>query len=123
MIRPGNTKIGSRNTNQLVQEIKEQKQQLPDVKIGQVNLAEELKEGQRLLKEELQKGIDQAILKCNQANESLRQELSGKMDKEVKEVSKEIGRVRKEFRQCENTLERELIGVKQEFQNEREDRT
>ncbi|PNF14181.1 hypothetical protein B7P43_G12974, partial [Cryptotermes secundus] len=109
-------KRAQENTNQLVQ------RQFAEIKLGQANLAEELKEGQRLLKNELQKGIDQAILKCSQANEALRQEISGKLEKEVEKVRKEIGRVGKEVKQCENTLERELVGVKQEFGKEREDR-
>ncbi|XP_023709270.1 MAR-binding filament-like protein 1-1 [Cryptotermes secundus] len=109
-------KRAQENTNQLVQ------RQFAEIKLGQANLAEELKEGQRLLKNELQKGIDQAILKCSQANEALRQEISGKLEEEVEKVRKEIGRVGKEVKQCENTLERELVGVKQEFGKEREDR-
>jgi hypothetical protein len=79
----------------------------------------ELKEGQRQLKEGLQKDINQALLEFRKSNELLRQELSEKLNTEVGKVTIEVNQVKGEVRKCENKLEREMIGVKQQFERER----
>jgi multidrug resistance efflux pump len=69
---------------------------------------QELKEGQRQLKEGLEKDINQALLECRRSNELLRQEVSEKLNTEVEKVTIEVNQVKGEVKKCENKLEREI---------------
>jgi hypothetical protein len=99
---------GLREDVKQTQEVQKQAQESTD------QLFQELKEG-------LQKGLEQAALECRKSNEVLRQELSERVNVEVGKLNVDINNVRKDIKKCENKLEREMAGVKRQFEKERED--
>jgi hypothetical protein len=66
----------------------------------------------------LEKDIQQVLLECRKSNELLKQELSEKLNTEVGKVTIEVNQVKGEVKKCEIKLEREIIGVKQQFERE-----
>jgi hypothetical protein len=109
--------------NMMQQLFQRSDQQFQEMKGGQKQAQEktdqkfeDLKEGQRLLKEGLQKDIQQVLLECCKSSELLKQELTEKLNTEVGNVTIEVNQVKGEVKKCENKLEREMIGVKQQFE-------
>jgi hypothetical protein len=47
--------------------------------------------------------------------------MSVKLSAEIGKVTFDINKVKGEVKKCENRLEREMIGVKQQFEKEREE--
>jgi hypothetical protein len=104
-------KQAQENSDQKFQEVKngqKQAQEKTDQKIG------ELKEG-------LQKDINQVLIECRKSREQLKQELSEKLSAEIEKITIDINKVKGEVRKCENRLEKEMIGVKNQFEKEREE--
>jgi hypothetical protein len=95
--------------------------QFQELKNRQKQAPEEMKEVQKRLKEGLQKDINQVLLECQKSRELLKQELLEKLSAEIGKITIDVNQVKREVKKCENKLEREMIGMKQQFEKEREE--
>jgi hypothetical protein len=87
-------------------------------------MVQELKEGQENSEERLKEGQKEISLNCQRSQEQLNKQLSEKLTTEVEKVTtnvEKVDQVKQEVKKWQGRLEREMIGVKQQFEKEREE--
>jgi hypothetical protein len=88
---------------------------------GQEKSEERAKQDSEKIVQELQQVEERVVLNCQRSQEKLKDELSEKVTTEMRKVAVEIDKVKEEVKKWQGRLEREMIGVKQQFEREREE--
>ncbi|PNF39731.1 hypothetical protein B7P43_G04775 [Cryptotermes secundus] len=81
----------------------------------------EAKQAEERTRTEVKQSEERIVLECQRSKEQLNKELSKNLAAEIGKVTAEINQVKQEVTKWQGKLEREMIGVKQQFEKERKE--
>jgi hypothetical protein len=110
---------GEKLSSSNIQTLMNMMQQLlrQELKENQKQSGKRAKEMEERLKENQKQSEEMVVLECQKSKEQLNEELSEKLAT----VTVEISKVKQEVSKWQGRLEREMIGVKQQFERERKE--